>query len=116
MDGDGCLVRSLSSLLDVSIHVSIDTTHSHHSGQVCAASSRVFVQEGIYDAFMERFVAAVNSMRLGDGFRADVDQGPVVSQEHLDVRSLVSRHYPVLTPRSASSITSSPGSEKEPVS
>ncbi|KIP06630.1 hypothetical protein PHLGIDRAFT_128196 [Phlebiopsis gigantea 11061_1 CR5-6] len=53
-------------------------------GQVCAASSRVFVQEGIYDAFMERFVAAVNSMRLGDGFRADVDQGPVVSQEHLD--------------------------------
>ena len=89
---------------------------SHHSGQVCGASSRVLVQEGIYDEFMEHFIAAVSSMRQGDGFRENVDQGPIASQAHLDVRCVASLSHMMLTPLSASSVTSSLASEKEPVS
>ncbi|KIP06629.1 hypothetical protein PHLGIDRAFT_128195 [Phlebiopsis gigantea 11061_1 CR5-6] len=55
-----------------------------HSGQVCAASSRIYVHEKVYDAFLERFVVAANSIRQGDGFREDADQGPLVSQTQLD--------------------------------
>ena len=38
-----------------------------HSGQVCAAGSRVFVQEGIYDKFVEVFKGTAASFKFGDG-------------------------------------------------
>ena len=58
-----------------------------HSGQVCAAGSRVFVQEGIYDKFVEVFKGAAASFKLGDGFDPSTNQGPLVSKTQLDVRT-----------------------------
>lgn len=62
---------------------------SHHSGQMCAANSRIFVQEGIYDKFLENFAAAAQAVRQGDGFSHSTDQGPVVSKNQLDVRIFI---------------------------
>lgn len=45
---------------------------SFHSGQMCAASSRIFVQEGIYDQFVKGLVAAAQSIKQGDGFNPEV--------------------------------------------
>lgn len=55
-----------------------------HSGQVCAAGSRIFVQEGIYDKFVEIFKGAAQSFKRGDGFDPSVNQGPLVSQTQLE--------------------------------
>ncbi|EKM54307.1 uncharacterized protein PHACADRAFT_258086 [Phanerochaete carnosa HHB-10118-sp] len=55
-----------------------------HSGQVCAAGSRIFVQEGIYDKFVEIFKGAAQSFKRGDNFDASVNQGPLVSQTQLE--------------------------------
>lgn len=61
--------------------------YSHHSGQMCAAGSRIFVQEGIYDKFIQAFAAASQTIKHGDGFQSATDQGgPVVSKTQLDVR------------------------------
>ena len=87
--------------------------HSFHSGQVCAAGSRIYVHEKIYNEFLARFVMAANSMRQGDGFREDADQGPLVSQSQLDVCGLYSLYALTNTEtHSASFITSSPESKK----
>eukprot|EP01012_Entosiphon_sulcatum_P056652 TRINITY_DN80350_c0_g1_i1.p1 TRINITY_DN80350_c0_g1~~TRINITY_DN80350_c0_g1_i1.p1 ORF type:complete len:497 (-),score=100.13 TRINITY_DN80350_c0_g1_i1:46-1512(-) len=47
-------------------------------GQVCCAGSRIYVQEGIYDAFLEKFIAAANSWKVGDQFAAETQQGPQI--------------------------------------
>ncbi|KAE9403861.1 aldehyde dehydrogenase [Gymnopus androsaceus JB14] len=57
-----------------------------NSGQVCIAGSRIFVQEGIYDTFMQGFsrVAKGMSMKTGDPFASGTMHGPVVSQTQFD--------------------------------
>lgn len=49
-------------------------------GQCCCAGSRVYVQSGIYDRFVEVFKACAASNVVGDPFAADTFQGPLVSQ------------------------------------
>jgi len=53
-------------------------------GQCCCAGSRVYVQDSIYDKFMEKFQAKVESLKVGDPFKADTFQGPQVSQLQFD--------------------------------
>lgn len=54
-------------------------------GQVCAAGSRLFVQESIYDKFMEAFLAKVKQIRVGDPMDPTTHMGPQVSKEQLKV-------------------------------
>jgi len=53
-------------------------------GQCCCAGSRVYVQEGIYDKFVEAFKARAAANKVGDPFAADTFQGPQVSQLQYD--------------------------------
>jgi len=53
-------------------------------GQCCCAGSRVYVQSGIYDKFVERFKARATQNKVGDPFGADTFQGPQVSQLQYD--------------------------------
>ena len=55
---------------------------------VCSAGSRIYVQEGIYDEFLERFKALSLSKKLGDPFDPETNQGPQVSRTQLDVCSI----------------------------
>jgi acyl-CoA reductase-like NAD-dependent aldehyde dehydrogenase len=59
---------------------------SFNHGQCCCASSRIFVQSGIYDEFLKRFTAKSQTLKLGDPFGSDSHQGPQVSQIQFDVR------------------------------
>lgn len=54
------------------------------SGQSCASASRVLVQESVYDAFLDKFVGAVEAAKVGDPFDPSVVFGPVVSQHDTD--------------------------------
>ncbi len=58
---------------------------SWNHGQACCAGSRIFVQASIYDEFLARFVAKAKSIKVGDPFAEDIDQGPQVSQQQYDV-------------------------------
>ncbi|KXN88375.1 Aldehyde dehydrogenase [Leucoagaricus sp. SymC.cos] len=53
-------------------------------GQACCAGTRIFVQEGIHDAFLQKFTEKAKQMKLGDPFGQDIDQGPQVSQIQFD--------------------------------
>jgi acyl-CoA reductase-like NAD-dependent aldehyde dehydrogenase len=52
-------------------------------GQVCASGSRLFVQESIYDKFMDRFASKVQSIRVGNPLEATTQMGPQVSAQQL---------------------------------
>ncbi|KAK5003061.1 Aldehyde dehydrogenase, partial [Elasticomyces elasticus] len=53
-------------------------------GQCCCAGSRVYVQEGIYDKFIQRFKERAQKNVVGDPFAQDTFQGPQVSQVQFD--------------------------------
>lgn len=53
-------------------------------GQTCCAGSRLFVQAGIYDKFVDAFKKKTATLKVGDPFAADSFQGPQVSQLQFD--------------------------------
>jgi succinate-semialdehyde dehydrogenase/glutarate-semialdehyde dehydrogenase len=55
-----------------------------NSGQTCVCANRVFVQQGIFDAFAERFAAAVAQLKVGEGFSPGVETGPLISAAALE--------------------------------
>lgn len=54
-----------------------------NQGQCCCAGSRIFVQENIYNEFVERSVEAAKKIKVGDPFDAATNQGPQVDQEQM---------------------------------
>lgn len=55
-----------------------------NAGQVCASPTRFLVQDGVYDAFLDAFVAGAQALKLGDGFAHGVQMGPVAHARRLD--------------------------------
>jgi aldehyde dehydrogenase (NAD+) len=55
-----------------------------NQGQCCCAGSRLFVEDSIHDAFVERVVELSRKRRVGDPFRADTEQGPQVDKAQFD--------------------------------
>ncbi|MBZ5753548.1 aldehyde dehydrogenase family protein [Metabacillus rhizolycopersici] len=53
-------------------------------GQVCASGTRLFVQEGIYDKFMDSFVKKAQSIRVGNPLDQTTQMGPQVSLQQLE--------------------------------
>jgi acyl-CoA reductase-like NAD-dependent aldehyde dehydrogenase len=53
-----------------------------NSSQNCAAPSRFYVQEKIYDQFVEKFVAYAKKLKVGDPADPATNMGPLVSPEH----------------------------------
>ena len=52
------------------------------SGEACIAGSRLFVQKGIKDAFMERLLAATKRIRIGDPADPATHMGPLITPQH----------------------------------
>jgi aldehyde dehydrogenase (NAD+) len=55
-----------------------------NQGQVCCAGTRVFVEEKIYDQFMEKSVERARKRVVGDPFDPRTEQGPQVDQTQFD--------------------------------
>lgn len=53
------------------------------SGQICASASRFIVHRDSYDAFVSSFAATFDALRVGDGFEAGVEMGPVANARRL---------------------------------
>lgn len=62
-----------------------------HAGQACVTANRVYVQEGIYDAFIQKLVERTKQIKLGHGAKAGTTMGPLTTsragpkaQSHVD--------------------------------
>ena len=55
-----------------------------NQGQVCLCGSRVLIEDSIYDEFRDRFVDAVEAMRVGDPSDEATDLGALISGQHLE--------------------------------
>jgi len=55
-----------------------------NAGQTCVCANRVYVQEGVFDEFVEKFTAAVKDLKVGRGEEAGVNIGPMISTDAID--------------------------------
>lgn len=69
--------------LDEAVKGSIDAIY-RNQGEICLAGSRLLLQESIYDKFLDKFVAAVKKIKVGDPTQEDTDMGALVSKSHLE--------------------------------
>tara|TARA_B110000114_G_scaffold182133_1_gene220835 strand:+ start:1398 stop:2852 length:1455 start_codon:yes stop_codon:yes gene_type:complete len=53
-------------------------------GEVCTNGTRVFVQSGIYDKFLEKAVERSKKIKLGNPMDLDTQMGALISSKHLD--------------------------------
>ena len=62
-----------------------------NAGQTCVCANRMYVQAGVYDEFVTKLAAKAGSIKVGNGFDAGVNQGPLIDDAAIDkVQSHVS--------------------------
>jgi succinate-semialdehyde dehydrogenase/glutarate-semialdehyde dehydrogenase len=54
-----------------------------NTGQTCVCANRLLVQAPVYEAFTKKLVQAVSKLRVGDGLKGPVDQGPLIDAKAL---------------------------------
>ena len=54
-----------------------------NAGQTCVCANRLYVQDGVYDEFVQKFAAKVKSLKVGNGFDDGVVQGPLIEEAAL---------------------------------
>jgi succinate-semialdehyde dehydrogenase/glutarate-semialdehyde dehydrogenase len=72
-----------SASLDTAVAAAVQA-RSVNSGQSCIAAKRFLIADPIYDEFESRFVAAMESMKVGDPTREDTQIGPLATTAQLD--------------------------------
>ncbi|MEL7533501.1 MAG: NAD-dependent succinate-semialdehyde dehydrogenase [Bacteroidota bacterium] len=55
-----------------------------NTGQTCITANRIYVQSGIYDAFVVAFRAAVSQLKVGNGLAPNVQVGPLINQKAME--------------------------------
>ncbi|XP_033329279.2 aldehyde dehydrogenase [Megalopta genalis] len=74
-------------LKDSDLDQAVETAHFglfFNMGQCCCAGSRTFVEDTIYDEFVEKSAARAKSRVVGNPFDMNVEQGPQIDQEQAD--------------------------------
>jgi succinate-semialdehyde dehydrogenase/glutarate-semialdehyde dehydrogenase len=49
-----------------------------NAGQTCVCANRLYVQDGVYEAFAKKLVVAVEKLKVGNGVESGVNQGPLI--------------------------------------
>ena len=55
-----------------------------NAGQVCTAPTRFLVQRGVYETFLDRFVAAAQALKVGDGLLPQTQLGPLANSRRIE--------------------------------
>ncbi len=60
------------------------TSKFRNAGQTCVCANRIYVQSGVYDAFVEKLGRKVAALRVGDGTAPGTEIGPLINQAAID--------------------------------
>lgn len=68
----------IDAAVDAALHSRFD-----NCGQVCTCNERMYIQEGIYEVFLEKFIAKTEALKVGDPMLEETDMGPKVNAAEL---------------------------------
>ena len=55
-----------------------------NSGQTCVCANRMFIQDGVYEAFAKKLADKVGKMKVGNGLEEGVVQGPLIDMKAIE--------------------------------
>ncbi|APG82816.1 succinate-semialdehyde dehydrogenase [NADP+] GabD [Sinorhizobium americanum CCGM7] len=55
-----------------------------NNGQTCVCANRLYVQDGVYEAFSEKLAAAVAKLKTGNGMEEGIILGPLIDKAAID--------------------------------
>ncbi|MGM9927168.1 MAG: NAD-dependent succinate-semialdehyde dehydrogenase [Bacillus sp. (in: firmicutes)] len=66
--------------IDAAVEAVIQSKY-RNAGQTCICTNRIFVQNGIYEAFCTKFMEAVKQLKVGNGLNEGVNVGPLIDEQ-----------------------------------
>ncbi|TDR31854.1 NADP-dependent succinate-semialdehyde dehydrogenase [Hydromonas duriensis] len=69
--------------LDAAVEGAIASKY-RNAGQTCVCANRLYVQDGVYDAFAEKLAIAVGKLKVGNGVEDGVTQGPMIDVKAME--------------------------------
>ncbi len=69
--------------LDHAVRIAVEAMF-YNKAEACTSTARLLVHDDVHDAFVEKFVAAAMSLRVGDGLDPATDIGPLVDERQRD--------------------------------
>jgi acyl-CoA reductase-like NAD-dependent aldehyde dehydrogenase len=90
LGGKSPMIVMADADLDKAVDGAVIGMRFTRQGQSCTAASRIFVQDGVHDAFVDRLKAKVDAMKIGDPLDEATDIGAIISRQQFDkVRSYI---------------------------
>jgi acyl-CoA reductase-like NAD-dependent aldehyde dehydrogenase len=84
LGGKSPMIVMADADLDKAVEGAVIGMRFTRQGQSCTAASRIFVQDAIHDAFLERLKAKVDAMKMGDPLDEATDIGTIISKQQYD--------------------------------
>jgi len=82
LGGNAPLVVLEDADLELAVHAAV-VSKFLHQGQICVIANRILVHATLYDEFVERYVARVQNLKVGNPDDPDTVIGPLISQKQL---------------------------------
>ena len=101
LGGNAPLIVFDDADLDAAVEGAIASKY-RNAGQTCVCANRIFVQDGIYDAFAKKFAEKVGAFKVGPGTEPGVVIGPLIDQQGI---AKVEQHVKDATAKGAKTIT-----------
>ncbi|MDH4984286.1 NAD-dependent succinate-semialdehyde dehydrogenase [Aminobacter anthyllidis] len=88
LGGNAPVIVFADADLDVAVQ-NVMASKFRNTGQTCICANRIYVEDAVHDVFVARFKAAVEALKVGNGFEDGVEQGPLINPAAL---TKVERH------------------------
>ena len=83
LGGNAPLIVFDDANLEKAVKGAIDCKY-RNAGQTCVCANRIYIQESIYEVFMERYREAVVSLKVGEGTEPGVKIGPLIDEKAIE--------------------------------
>jgi succinate-semialdehyde dehydrogenase/glutarate-semialdehyde dehydrogenase len=80
LGGNAAFVVFDDADLDAAVEGAIASKY-RNAGQTCVCANRIYVQDGVYEEFSRKLVAAVGKLKVGNGAEPGVNQGPLIDEK-----------------------------------
>jgi succinate-semialdehyde dehydrogenase/glutarate-semialdehyde dehydrogenase len=80
LGGNAAFVVFDDADIDAAVEGAIASKY-RNAGQTCVCANRLYVQDGVYEAFAQKLVAAVGKLKVGNGAEPGVNQGPLIEEK-----------------------------------
>jgi acyl-CoA reductase-like NAD-dependent aldehyde dehydrogenase len=83
LGGNSALIVMPDADLDLAINAAVFSRFTHQ-GQICMSANRILVHRTLYGQFLEKYVARVSKLKVGDPRDPETDLGPLINKAQVD--------------------------------